>query len=430
MHKNRNLALAGAFTALFAAGDAAATNGYFSHAYSVKEKGLAGAGTALAQDSLAAAANPAGMVDVGNRIDAGVALFSPHRSYTVEGAPSGAPAFGLVPETVDSDSEYFLIPHFGWNRMLDDDRALGVSVYANGGMNTDWPDSAGGGAGTYFGGFFGGEAETGVDLAQLFVNVSYAQRLNDSTAWGVSPILAYQRFEATGLAAFSGFSSDPDNLTDNGHDTSIGYGARIGITSEVQTGLTLGAAYQTEMRMDEFDQYRGLFAEQGGFNIPATMALGLAWETSPATMLLLDIQHIWYSDIASVGHPMAPQQLTTGTQLGSDDGAGFGWEDVTVFKLGYQWVRDEDWTWRVGYSRCDQPIPDSEVLFNILAPGVMEQHLTAGFTRRLGDAGEWTFAAMYSPEEEVSGANPLDPGQTITLRMDEWELAASYAWKF
>ncbi|MGE0372511.1 MAG: OmpP1/FadL family transporter [Gammaproteobacteria bacterium] len=428
---NRNLVLAGALAALLAAGDAAATNGYFSHAYSIKEKGLAGAGAALAQDSLAAATNPAGMIDVGNRIDAGVALFSPHRSYTVSGAPSGAPnSFGLTPETVDSDSEYFLIPHFGWNRMLDDDRALGVSVYANGGMNTDWPDSAGGGAGTYFGGFFGGEAETGVDLAQLFVNLSYAQRLNDSTAWGLSPILAYQRFEATGLAAFGaqGFSSDPDNLTDNGHDSSFGYGARIGITSELQPGLTLGAAYQTEMQMDEFDKYRGLFAEQGGFDIPATMTLGLAWETSPATTLLLDVQRIWYSDIKSVGAPMLPNLQTA--QLGNDGGAGFGWEDVTVIKLGYQWVRDGDWTWRVGYSRCDQPIPESEVLFNILAPGVMEQHLTAGFTRRLGDAGEWSLAAMYAPEEEVSGANPLDPGQRITLRMDEWELAASYAWKF
>jgi len=431
MRFHYNLVFGSAIGALLAAGNAFATNGYFSHAYSVKEKALAGAGVALPQDALAAAANPAGMVEVGNRIDAGVALFSPHRSYTVSGSPSGAPnSFGLTPETVDSDSEYFLIPHFGWNRMLDSDRAVGISVYANGGMNTDWPGSAGGGNGTFYGKLFGGEAGAGVDLAQLFVNLSYAQRFNDSTSWGVSPILAYQRFEATGLAAFGaqGFSSDPDHLTDNGHDSSFGYGARIGITSELPSGLTLGASYQTEMQMDEFDEYRGLFAEQGGFNIPATLAVGLAWATSPATTLLLDVQHIWYSDIKSVGAPLLPNLQTA--RLGDDGGAGFGWDDVTVVKLGYQWVRDEDWTWRVGYSRCDQPIPDSEVLFNILAPGVMEQHITAGFTRRLGDAGEWSLAAMYAPEEEVSGANPLDPGQRITLRMDEWELAASYAWKF
>lgn len=430
MQKNKNIALvAGTVAVLFVAPDAFATNGYFLHAYSVKERGLAGAGVALPQDALAAANNPAGMARVGARFDAGAALFHPPRSYTVTGAPSGPPAFGLVPETVESGSEYFLIPHFGWNRMLDEERSLGVSIYSNG-CNSDYPASAGGGAGTFYGSAFGGEAGIGVDLKQLFVNVSYAQRLTPSIAWGISPILAYQRFEITGLAAFGaqGLSSDPDKLTDNGHDYSLGYGARLGLVGDLRPGLTLGASYQTKMRMDEFDRYRGLFAEQGGFDVPATAMIGLAWETSPASTLLLDVQRIWYSDVTSVGAPLLPN--LTSALLGDDGGAGFGWRDVTVVKLGYQWTRGADWTWRVGYSHCKQPIPGSEVLFNILAPGVIEQHFNAGFTRRLGQASEWSFAAMYAPEKEISGSNPLDPAQRITLRMNAWELGASYAWKF
>ena len=39
-----------------------ATNGYFTHGSSIAEKGLAGAGVAYSQDTLAAANNPAGMV--------------------------------------------------------------------------------------------------------------------------------------------------------------------------------------------------------------------------------------------------------------------------------------------------------------------------------------------------------------------------------
>ncbi|BAU49538.1 SalD [Sulfurifustis variabilis] len=112
MQHKKKYGLALAIAAAVAAPSAFATNGYFSHGYSIKEKGLVGAGVALPQDSLAAATNPAGMVRVGNRIDAGLSLFSPKRSYTVEGAPSGTPppaAFGLFPETVDSDSELFFI---------------------------------------------------------------------------------------------------------------------------------------------------------------------------------------------------------------------------------------------------------------------------------------------------------------------------------
>ena len=52
-----------------------ATNGYFTHGVSTAEKGLAGAGVAFSQDTLAAANNPAGMVWQGARYDVGAAIF-------------------------------------------------------------------------------------------------------------------------------------------------------------------------------------------------------------------------------------------------------------------------------------------------------------------------------------------------------------------
>ena len=72
------------------------------------------------------------------------------------------------------------------------------------------------------------------------------------------------------------------------------------------------------------------------------------------------------------------------------------------------------------------------MLFNILAPGVIEQHFTFGFTNKLSPTSEWNFAAMYAPSKTVSGANPLEvPGQqTIDLKMYEYQLEASYSWKF
>ncbi len=410
-----------------------ATNGYFAHGYGTKNKALGGAGVALPQDSMAAATNPAGMVWVGDRMDLGVALFSPQRKYTVTGAANdGPPAFELQPETVESDSEFFPVPHFARNWMLDADSSIGVTVYGNGGMNTDYPASAGGGAGTFYGGAFGGEAGAGVDLMQLFVNTTYSRKINASSSWGASLILAYQRFEATGLAAFTGYSSDPTNVTDKGVDDSMGFGAKLGWQGEVSPGLTLGVSYQTEMDMEEFSKYKGLFAEQGDFNIPATWTLGLAYDKAGPGTVVFDIQKIMYSDVKSVGNPIS--KLFGGQPLGGSDGPGFGWEDITVYKLGYQWSTSPDWTWRVGYNHGDQPVPTSEVLFNILAPGVMEDHLTFGFTKKTGADSEFNFAAMYAPSSTVSGSNPLQgptgPNQTIEVEMTQWELEASWGWKF
>ena len=139
-----------------------------------------------------------------------------------------------------------------------------------------------------------------------------------------------------------------------------------------------------------------------------------------------------YSDIAAIANPLLPNLVSGPGNLGTSNGAGFGWQDMTIYKLGYQWSTSPEWTWRVGYSTTDQPIPDSEVLFNILAPAVVEDHLTFGFTNKTSSNTEFNFAAMYAPEVEVSGSNPLggDAGQPITIRMKQYELEASWGWKF
>jgi long-chain fatty acid transport protein len=410
---------------------AQATNGYFAHGFGTTSKGLAGAGVAYSQDTLAAATNPAGMVTVGDRIDLGAALFSPRREYSVSGDPGP-----FQTGTVESDSNYFVIPHFGWNKMLDDRSSIGISVYGNGGMNSDYPGTTsvdfGGGAqpGTF------GAGPAGVDLMQLFIAPTYARKINDTASWGVTPIIAYQRFKATGLLGFGdgGFnaSSDSDNLSDRGYDSSWGYGVRLGVQGEVSPGLRLGASYQSKIFAEEFDKYKGLFAEQGDFDIPANMTVGLAWDVSPSSTLFFDVQHIWYSDVKSIGNPLMPnfQQAL----LGDNDGAGFGWKDMTIAKIGYQWQTSPDMTWRLGYSYGKQPIRDSEVLFNILAPAVIEHHLTGGFTKQIGSSNEFNFAAMYAPAKKVSGPNPIaqmgGADQTVELKMYQFEIEASYAWKF
>ena len=447
MTKSARARLAVAVAAALAAPAAFATNGYFAHGYGTKNKGLAGSGIALPQDAMHAATNPAGMVFVGDRMDLGLALFSPRREYSVKGNPSGFPGtFPLEPGTIESDSEYFFIPHFARNWMLNPDSSFGITVYGNGGMNTDYPDHANpirnaGGCGT--GTFCAGN--TGIDLMQLFVNASYARKLSPSSSWGVSGILAYQRFEATGVGSFAPFSSDPANLSNKGYDSATGFGAKLGWQGDVAPGLTLAASYQTEIKMSEFDDYAGLFAEKGDFDVPATATLGLAFKVTPASVVTFDLQKIWYSKINSVGNPIS--NLTTPGAcvptgpagpgagngcLGQSGGGGFGWDDMTVAKLGYQWQTSPDWTWRVGFSKGDQPVGGSEVVFNILAPGIIEQHYTFGFTKKTGVSSEFNFAAMYAPSNSVKGSNSFEAPnqQTVEVKMDQFEIEASWGWKF
>ena len=414
---------------------ASATNGYFAHGYSIKNKALAGAGTALPLDSLAASTNPAGMALVGSRMDFGISFFNPNREYSTSCGISGcggnvSPTAG----TVESDTDWFIIPSFGYNRMMNENYSIGISIYGNGGMNTDYDTTT----------YQGGSTGTGVDLMQLFIVPTYARKLNEKHSIGVSPIVAYQAFEAKGLEGFETLSSSPSSLSSNGHDTSFGFGARIGYLGEIASGLFIGASYQTRIWMDEFDDYSGLFAEHGDFDIPSNWSVGLAYKATTDLTLALDVQQILYGEVDSIGNAFNPAFNTCRGAvmggnppasvpqcLGGDAGVGFGWEDMTIVKLGAQYQSSPEWTWRAGYSYGEQPIPSSEVLFNIIAPGVIEHHITAGFTRSIKDNQEIDFAVMYAVENDISGANPLAPTtQTITLQMNQWEFSAGYTYKF
>ena len=418
-----------------------ATNGYFAHGYGTKNKGLAGSGVALPQDAMQAATNPAGMVWVGKRYDIGGAVFSPSpRSYDATGGSGGAgTAFTVGPQSIESDNDFFLIPHFGRNWMLSDNSSIGLTIYGNGGMNTEYQGGTASfqPAGTLPGTF--GSGTTGVDLSQLFIVTTYARKFSEKSSWGVSGIVAYQQFSATGLANFAPHSNDSTNLSNNGTDTSIGFGIKLGIQTKITPSVTFGASYQSEIDMEEFDKYKGLFAENGDFDIPATYTIGIAWKLSPKSVLTVDIQEIKYGDIKAIANPISGLTSPTGcgqgagdtTQcLGGSNGAGFGWEDMTIIKVGYQWQTSPAWTWRVGFSQGDQPIPDSETLFNILAPAVIEQHITFGFTRKTGKDSELNFTAMHALNNSVSGTSAFDSAQTIKIEMKQFEAEVSWAKKF
>ena len=81
MNMKRSLPLVLTLAALGTCQSASATNGYFTHGLGVKNKGMAGAGTASPSEVISAASNPAAAAMVGNKYEGGISVFSPRRSY-------------------------------------------------------------------------------------------------------------------------------------------------------------------------------------------------------------------------------------------------------------------------------------------------------------------------------------------------------------
>lgn len=395
------------------------TDGYRRHGFGSKYSSLGGSGVALSLSSLGSITNPAGLVFLDkNRVDVNISLFSPSRNYNVSGNPSGFPGtFGLTPGKITSETNQFVFPTIGVSYKVQDNMTVGLAIFGNGGMNTSYMTQT----------FHDPTSPlTGVNLEQLFTGATYSVEFVKNHSLGVTGLFAWQRFRAAGLGSFAGFSSSPNNLTGNSNSTSTGFGAKFGYMGRLLPQLSIGGSFQTKMYMSEFDRYSGLFAQQGGFDIPATWTAGFAATPTQGLTFSFDVTQILYSQIKSINNPLLPN-LQTG-QLGNDEGAGFGWKDMTVYKFGLMYEGVLGWTFRGGYSYGKQPIPDSEVLFNILAPGVIEQHITFGLSKEVCN-NEFSIGFMYALNKEVSGANPLEaPGQqTIELSMNQWQIDFGYA---
>jgi long-chain fatty acid transport protein len=386
--------LAAVSAMVLASSAAHATEGYFQHGYGARSKALGGTGAADSRDATATSLNPAGLVHVEDQADIAISVFSPHREF--EGGAALGPTFTPV-GTVESDSNYFFIPNLAVSYRLAPNPfvdVIGFSVYGNGGMNTDYPAVARAFPPGATGVFLGGRA--GVNLQQALVSVAFAKQAGP-LAFGIAPILAYQQFEAEGLEQAFGVKG---SVTDR----SFGFGVRGGIEWSVTSNFRVGVAGNTRIWSQEFDDYAGLFAEQGAFDIPASVQAGVAFDVTKNLTLLADYRHIWFGSVKSIANPSTNQ-----TPLGSDNGPGFGWDDVDVVKLGVEWRTSPDLTLRAGYSHATNPIGERDVLFNILAPAVVQDHITAGLEYRLSSTLSLELAGLYAPEETVSGVDASAP---------------------
>lgn len=486
-----------ALAALLASPLAQATNGYFKIGAGAKNRGMGGAGIAYGQDPMAAAINPASIAEVGDSVTAGVEIFKPKRKSQVDATGMFIPDLGGAGSrqgrlsNEKSRSNAFFIPSFGITKSWGSKFTLGLSVAANGGMNTRYGDANAGNGNIYTDAFapvigdssssnfqpgpsgFAGFLEVngapaaildpnlntlytnpnntpalGVNLGQVLISPTLAYKITPNHSIGFGPVIGYQTFRSYGLGLFQGFSSDPGNVTNNGNDDAWGVGGQIGY--EGRMGMfSFGLMGRSKIYMSEFDKYAGLFAEQGDFDIPAMFGGGIAVHFTPNLTVAADISRILYGDVKAIANkgPTAneffgafvgsltgdPSQISN--PLGSNNGWGFGWDDVWVYKIGVNYAYNPTWAFRAGFNYAEMPYDADQALFNVLAPAVVEKHATVGFTYTVNQHADFSMTYMYAFRNNVettyTGSGPytgFSYGAKNTMYQNAIEAAMS--WNF
>jgi long-chain fatty acid transport protein len=403
--------------ALLFTGDAArATDGYFLTGYGTIQQGQGGAGVAKPGDSLAGATNPAGLLLVGNRLDIGLTLFRPVRNGTISGNTL-PPGYPNVNGTYDGNRvKNFELPELGYSLQYKPNLALGVAVYGNGGLNTSYTQAI----------QLLGSTRGGVDISQVYISPTLAYKLGAHNSIGIAANIAVQRFAAEGLQYIGQISSDPAHLTNTGYSYASGAGVRVGWLGELNKLVSVGATYQSRTYVSKFSRYSGLFAEHGGFDIPANFAGGVAIKLGSKATLLYDEERILYRSVKSIANPLAST-----SPLGTDNGPGFGWHDINVAKAGIEYDVNPALTLRGGYNHGGAPFDGLQAFFNLLAPAVTKDHLHAGATVSLKNGKEISFAYIHAFNNTVNGVGAIPPtygGGNVGLSMYQNSFQVAFGW--
>lgn len=366
------------FIALFPI-NAMATNGILPMGNGVAAQGMGGAGIANAADAISVADNPALASKVSDSWTVGATLFNPNRSANVGNG------------YVDSNREFFLIPQAGRIKKINDRISVGIVSTAMGGMNTDYPAD-----------LFG--TRTGQNLMGLIIAPTISYKATDKLALGASLLIGYESLETRGPGQ--------GGLPKNDKDSAFGLGLRVGIAADITPTTTLGFSGQTKVDMKEMDTHCGFMfapvaADDCSLDLPAMVGVGISSQLTNKVKVVGDIQRVYWG-----GVPIFNKM--------------FGWEDQTIYKLGMEYQVSDGLALRAGYNHGASQIPVSKTQNAVLAPAVVEDHISIGFSKKINRG---SISAYYARTLEREQKQDNAPGLPA-VKMDQNALGISYSVNF
>jgi len=367
---------------------AMATNGMVMEGYGPIAAGMGGAAMAYDNGTAALANNPAtlGLMADGSQLDLMLGFVGPDVEASM----------GLG----KSEADAFYMPAIGYVKKQGN-LAYGVGIYGQGGMGTEYAG--------------GDMAQVGVGRVIFPLAYSISERFNIGGSvdivWGGMDLVADLNADGTKDINFK----DDSDFTGKAKGYSLA--AKLGFTYKLDDALTVGGVYQTAGNLPDL---KGGGYKVEGFDMPAMLGLGLAWQANDRLMVAADIKDVmWGSSMNTVtiyqnGVVVAPFKQD--------------WDDQIVLSLGLAYQFSDAFTGRVGYNHGKNPIPDQNV--NYLWPAIMEDHYTVGFGYAFSKQSELNFALSVAPETSVTGTGPTPPngngGMTIEHSQVNWQLMYSY----
>ncbi|WP_310442220.1 OmpP1/FadL family transporter [Sulfurimonas sp.] len=388
----RTIKLAVVAALALGATSAFATNGATMIGYGAKSFGMGGTGIGVSHGAESALANPALITTVaGSEVSFGGTVFMPSVSNDM--------GYG---ET-DSDSDMFMIPSVSLATKVNDNFYWGIGMWGTGGLGVDYRNDA---DKMYM--------VTALQLMQFGVPLVYTA---NNFAIGVTPIVQYGSLDIQydDSMAF-GIGSTGSGVA---QDLQIGYSLGLAYNTN---GLTLGAVYKSEIKMDYKDVLPTAMSPfmdlsddmmpngtasytNSDLSSPAEYGIGVSYKTAGHT-LAIDYKNIAWED--------------------AEGYKDFDWQDQDVIAVGYEYATS-GWAVRAGYQFASSAVEAQSTagansiglaggfsnMLNLLGfPGTAESHVTVGGTYAFNEKLSLDLAYVHTLEADDTMSNGMGDVRT------------------
>ncbi len=401
-------------------GNAYAGNASRMIGFSARDEGMAGATTASSEDTSCLVKNPAGLVRIGNRIDASYENILLH-DVTIQ--PQGA----VIPGTAinytnaglkqGSNADYIPGGNAGVSyRIPGTDKypiSVGIGAFTIGGMADNYPSSRLNTALLANGGNY----DKMLDMRTLRIAPGIAAAWNDKLSFGVTANIDIQALRANlahsitpaGLTLFS------ETAGKGNWDFTVGGGFTVGILYKMFDMLSLGASYESHNWQGHHYQYKDCLPY---IDEPQIVNIGVSIKPIKNLEVTYDTRYINWTDVKLA-------------RLAPKDG-GFGWRDQWVFAVGSEYTTFKDkLKLRLGYMYGKSPIQPNVLFANSLLPVILEHHLATGFSYFLTKDLSLDFAWEHHfknvmADDGGDSADAIGNGTKVTAAADVISVGLGY----
>ncbi len=366
--------------------------GFALYDFSARGNALGGAMVGRADDPSAVALNPAGITQIpGSAFMTTLGFLMPRGTVVATGTAM----------TSDQADRTFVLPSMYYTKQMNDELWLGIGVMTRFGLGTEFPAD-----------WFGRYNSYRAQLESVSVNPNIAWKVNEalSLSFGI---------EATWLEADLGRKIDstrgvaPNPATDidlrlKGDD--IGYGWNMGLHYKMNDTTRIGLHYRSRVKLAlsgiaTARSPLGADSTEGAVDLtlPDMFMFGVSKQLSPKLNAEIGAIRTGWDSYDSLTIKFGKPLLGV---LPISSFAPKNWNSVWRYQLGLEYKHSPEWTWRLGYTYDQEPMPDSTIDYQ--APSGDRQLFSIGFGYAKDNwVLDFAYTHLLSDERNIAG-RPLE----------------------